>query len=181
MSSRRPGPRRVRGVALSGLLQPAPLLPGVLLSGLLLILAGCADQPVSIPSTDADPAERAACERFLADLPSVLAGERERALVRNGALGAAWGDPAIVLTCGGELPDDFDRFAQCVEANGVGWFVPADAEADQSATAAVTAAGYRPVVRVTVPGDYRPEGVASVIAQLADPVRAHLKLVDRCQ
>jgi len=166
MSWRRPGPRRVRGVALSGL---------------LLALAGCADEPVSIPSADVGPAARVTCEQFLADLPSQLAGQRKRALARNGALGAAWGDPAIVLTCGGELPDDFDRFAQCVEANGVGWFVPEDAEADQSSTAALTAAGYRPVVRVSVPGDYRPEGVASVMAQLADPVRDHLKLVDRCE
>ncbi len=166
MSSRRPGPRRVRGVALSGL---------------LLALAGCADEPVSISSPDVGPSARVTCEQFLADLPSELAGEQKRALARNGALGAAWGDPAIVLTCGGELPDDFDRFAQCVEANGVGWFVPADAEADQSSTAALTAAGYRPVVRVTVPGDYRPEGVASVMAQLADPVRQHLRLVDRCE
>ena len=166
MSSRRPGPRRVRGVALSGL---------------LLALAACADEPVSIASPDVGPAARVTCEQFLADLPSELAGEQKRALARNGALGAAWGDPAIVLTCGGELPDDFDRFAQCVEANGVGWFVPADTEADQSSTAALTAAGYRPVVRVNVPGDYRPEGVASVMAELADPVREHLSLTDRCE
>jgi len=166
MSSRRPGPRRVRGVALSGL---------------LLALAGCAGEPVTIPSTEAGPAARTACEQFVADLPAELAGEPERTLADESALGAAWGDPAIVLTCGGALPDDFDRFAQCVEANGVGWFVPDDAEADQSSTAALTAAGYRPVVRVTVPGDYRPEGVASVIAQLADPVREHLRLVDRCE
>ena len=151
------------------------------MSGLLLALAGCADEPVSIPSSDVGPAARVTCEQFLADLPSQLAGQRKRALARNGALGAAWGDPAIVLTCGGELPDDFDRFAQCVEANGVGWFVPEDAEADQSSTATLTAAGYRPVVRVTVPGDYRPEGVASAMAQLAVPVREHLKLVDRCE
>jgi hypothetical protein len=166
MSSRRPGPRRVRGVALCGL---------------LLALAGCADGPVSIPTTDANPAAEAVCEQFLADVPSVLAGERKRSLVRNGALGAAWGDPAIVLTCGGELPDDFDRFSQCVEANGVGWFVPADAEKDQSATAVLTAAGYRPLVQVSVPGDYRPEGVASVMAGLADPVEEHLKLVEPCE
>ena len=118
---------------------------------------------------------------FLADLPRELAGESERTVGDESALGAAWGDPAIVLTCGSELPDDFDRFAECVEANGVGWFVPSDAEADQSSTAALTAAGYRPVVRVTVPGDYRPEGVASIIAELADPVREHLRLVDRCE
>jgi len=163
---RRPGPRWVRGVVLSGL---------------LLVVTGCADEPVSIPTTDADSKDRVVCERFVADLPTLLAGQRERSLVRNGGLGAAWGDPEIVLTCGGELPDDFDRFAQCVEANGVGWFVPSDAEADQSSTATLTAAGYRPVVRVTVPGDYRPEGVASVMAQLADPVRGHLRLVDRCE
>ena len=166
MTARRPGPRRVRGVALSGL---------------LLVLAGCAEEPVSIPSTDAGPAERAACEPFLADLPRELAGESERVLADQSALGAAWGDPAIVLTCGGELSDDFDRFAQCVEVNGVGWFVPSDAETDQSSTAPLTAAGYRPVVRVTVPGDYRPEGVASVMAELADPVREHLRLVDPCE
>jgi hypothetical protein len=166
MSLRRPGPRRGRGVAVSGL---------------LVVLAGCADGPVSIPPTDAGPAASAVCEQFLADLPSELAGERERALVRDGALGAAWGDPAIVLTCGGELPDDFDRFSQCVEANGVGWFVPADAEKDQSATAVLTAAGYRPVVQISVPGDYRPEGVASVMAGLADPVEEHLKLVEPCE
>jgi Protein of unknown function (DUF3515) len=166
MSSRRPGPGWVRGVALSGL---------------LVGLAGCADEPVSIPPTDASPAARRVCEQFLADLPAVLADQRKRALARNGALGAAWGDPAIVLTCGGDLPDDFDRFAQCVEANGVGWFVPADAEADQSSTATLTAAGYRPVVTVTIPGDYRPEGVASVMAGLAGPVEDHLLLVDRCE
>jgi hypothetical protein len=166
MSLRRPGPQRGWGVAVSGL---------------LVVLAGCADGPVSIPPTDAGPAASAVCEQFLADLPPELAGERKRALVRNGALGTAWGDPAIVLTCGGELPDDFDRFSQCVEANGVGWFVPADAEKDQSATAVLTAAGYRPVVQVTVPGDYRPEGVASVMAGLADPVEEHLKLVEPCE
>jgi hypothetical protein len=150
------------------------------MSGLLLVLAGCGDEPVSISTPDVGPAARVTCEQFLADLPSRLAGEQKRDLARNGALGAAWGDPAIVLTCGGELPDEFDRFSSCIEANGVGWFVPAGAEADQSATASLTAAGYRPVVRVTVPADYRPEGVSSVMAELAAPVKAHLRLVEPC-
>jgi hypothetical protein len=163
---RRPGSRRVRGVV--------PF-------GLLVVLAGCADGPVSIPSTDASPADRVVCERFLSDLPTRLAGEQERALARNDALGEAWGDPAIILTCGGDLPADFDRFSRCIEANGVGWFVPADAESDQSATATLTAAGYRPVVQVSVPGDYRPEGVASVMAELAGPVKDHLELVQPCK
>jgi Protein of unknown function (DUF3515) len=166
MTQRRPGPRRVRGVAVSAL---------------VLAFAGCADEPVSISSPDVSSSVRITCQQFLADLPTHLAGEQKRALARNGALGAAWGDPPIILTCGGEPPDDFDRFAECVEANGVGWFVPAGAEDDQSSSAVVTAAGYRPVVRVRVPGDYRPEGVASVMAQLAEPVREHLRLIDRCE
>jgi hypothetical protein len=151
------------------------------MSGLLLVLGGCGDEPVSISSPDVGPAARVTCEQFLADLPSRLAGEQERALARDSALGAAWGEPPIVLTCGGERPDEFDRFSSCVEANGVGWFVPPRAEADQSATATLTAAGYRPVVRVTVPGDYRPEGISAVMAELAAPVKAHLRLVDRCE
>jgi Protein of unknown function (DUF3515) len=146
-----------------------------------LVLTGCGEDPVTISAPEVEGSERTICERFVADLPGELADEDGRSLAGDEALGAAWGDPPIVLTCGGDLPDDFDRFAECVEANGVGWFVPAEAEADQSSPATVTAAGYRPLVRVTVPGDYRPEGVAAIIAELARPVRDHLELVDRCE
>ena len=153
------------------------------MSGLVAaqLLTGCGEDPVTISAPEVEGPERATCERFVADLPGELADEASRSLAGDDALGAAWGDPPIVLTCGGDLPDDFDRFAECVEANGVGWFVPAEAEADQSSPATVTAAGYRPLVRVTVPGDYRPEGVAAIIAELARPVRDHLELVERCE
>ena len=120
---------------------------GVVCAACSLGLAGCGDEPVSDPHARRRPDGAAACEQ----LPRRPARQSWRASSRArspaGALGAAWGDPAMVLTCGGRLPDDFDRFSQCVEANGVGWFVPADAQADQSATATLTAAGYRPVVR----------------------------------
>ena len=153
------------------------------MSGLVaaLLLTGCGEDPVAIDAPEVSGSERAACERFVADLPGELADETGRSLAGDDALGAAWGDPPIVLTCGGDLPDDFDRFAECVEANGVGWFVPAETESDQSSPATLTAAGYRPLVRVTVPGEYRPEGLAAIIAELADPVREHLELVDPCE
>ncbi|HEX5861628.1 MAG TPA: DUF3515 domain-containing protein [Nocardioides sp.] len=168
MASRRPGPPRVRGAATSGLVAA-------------LLLTGCGEDPVTISAPEVRGSERATCERFVADLPDELADETRRTLADDQALGAAWGDPPIVLTCGGALPDDFDRFAQCVEANGVGWFVPPEAETDQSSSATLTAAGYRPLVRVAVPEDYRPEGVAAIIAELAGPVREHLELVDPCE
>jgi len=108
-----------------------------------------------------------------------MAGEARRLVSPAAALGAAWGDPAIVLRCGVPAPD-LSATAECLEANGVGWYVATDAE-DPEADATVTAAGYRPVVTVDIPGDHQPEGVASVTATLAPLVERHLELVDACE
>jgi hypothetical protein len=66
-------------------------------------------------------------------------------------------------------------------ANDVGWFVPEDVIADQEADVTFTAVGYRPIVSVTVPGKYRPSGPAAAIADLAQPVKDHLELVQDCK
>ena len=58
------------------------------------------------------------------------------------------------------LPE-LDPLAECLEANGVGWYVTTDGRRGPEADATVTAAGYRPVVAVEIPGDYQPEGVAT--------------------
>lgn len=170
---RRPGSTRTRGVVASAAL---PL--GLLLSSLL---AGCgALGPVAVTSPEVSAADRAACEALLGDLPEVLAGEDVREVSPASALGAAWGDPAITLTCGVSLPEEFDEFSSCEEADGVGWFVPVDQVEDQSADVTLTAAGFRPIVQVVLPGSYRPEGAATVITQLGKPVSRHLELVDEC-
>ena len=154
------------------------------LSGCLLLvpaLASCSDTgPVPVDSPSVGEADRATCEAFLDDLPGTLAGQERRDVTPTDALGSAWGDPAITLTCGASLPADFDRFATCVEADGVGWFVPVAESSDQSSDVTLTAAGYRPIVRVELPATYRPEGAASVLSQLAQPVKDRLELVDRC-
>ena len=85
------------------------------------------------------------------------------------------------MRCGVGVPAEFDEFAPCEVANGVGWFVPEDQIDDQDADLVFTAVGYRPIVSVEVPHDYRPEGGAAVIAELAQPVRDHLELVDDCE
>ena len=163
---------RTRGAVVSALSACLLLVP---------VLASCSDTgPVSVDSPSVSDADRTACEAFLDDLPGTLAGQERRDVTPAHALGAAWGDPAITLTCGVSLPADFDRFATCEEANGVGWFVPVDQSSDQSSDVTLTAAGYRPIVRVELPASYRPEGAASVIAQLARPVKDDLELVDRC-
>jgi hypothetical protein len=85
------------------------------------------------------------------------------------------------VRCGVDVPADFDATAHCEVANGVGWFVPDEQIDDQDADLVFTAVGYRPIVSVEVPHDYRPEGSAAVIADLAGPVMDHLELVDPCE
>ena len=94
--------------------------------------------------------------------------------------GAAWGDPAIVLTCGVGVPAEFDEFSACTEASGVGWFVPPEQEDDQGSDVLLTAVSYSPRVSLFVPADRRGAPSADALATLADPVREHLTLVDEC-
>ena len=152
---------------------------------LALALAGCGDEPVIIDSPRLDAADADACRSLLDDLPDQLYDEDRRLVAPAAAYGAAWGDPAIVLTCGAPLPEGLDDLSPCLEANGVGWFLPPGAEDDLAddedpADVTIAAAGYRPVVAVTIPGDYRPGGVAAVTAGLAAAVEANLELVDPC-
>ena len=144
-------------------------------------LSACGDDgPVAIDSPQLADGPLRVCRAFLADLPDTLNDEARRPVSPEGALGAAWGDPAITLTCGVSVPDDFDQFAFCQETNGVGWFIPDADIDDESADVTFTALGYRPIVQVHLPADYRPDGAASVPAELAEVVTANLELVRRC-
>jgi hypothetical protein len=123
----------------------------------------------------------AACHAFIDDVPRRLAGEERRKVNPANSLAAAWGDPAIIVRCGVDVPAEFDEFAHCEIANGVGWFVPDDVIADQEADVTFTAVGYRPIVAIEMPHGYRPEGGAAVIAELAQPVEDNLELVEDCE
>ena len=142
-------------------------------------LAGCAG-PVSIDASELDAADRAACAAFLDDLPDELADEGERDLDPDDALGAAYGDPPIVVTCVAQVPAEFDDVSACEQVNDVGWFVPYDQVADPDADAVLTAMSHHPFVQVTVPADYRPDGAAAVLADLAKPIADNLEGVDDC-
>jgi len=148
---------------------------------LVASLGGCADEPITLDSPGVTAANLAACNAFLDDLPKRLAGHERRKVNPANALGRAWGDPAIIVRCGVDVPPEFDEFAHCEVANDVGWFVPEEQIADQDADATLTAVGYRPVVSVEVPADDRPEGAAAALAELAEPVKEHLELVEDCE
>jgi hypothetical protein len=143
-------------------------------------LVACGNDPISIPTPRLTAADQARCRRLVDALPGEVAGPEVRQSQPAAALGRAWGDPAIVAECGVELPSDFSRTSACTQADGVGWFVPDAQVADSSADVVMSTAGYRPILQVTVPAHYRPNGVAAAMVQLAPMVKEYTELVKPC-
>jgi hypothetical protein len=144
------------------------------------VVAGCGKEPVSIPTLRMTASDQARCQRLVNALPTKVADQSPRKTQPAAALAGAWGDPAIVAQCGVGVPADFTRTAGCQEADGVGWFIPQDQVDDQSADVTMATAGYRPVVQVTVPASYRPNGLAAAMVELAPMVKDYTRLVHPC-
>jgi hypothetical protein len=87
--TRRLGPAAVRGVCVGT-------------TALLLVatLTGCADEPITLEQPQVSAEDLAACNAFLEDVPRRLDGEERRKVNPANSLGAAWGDPAIIVRCG---------------------------------------------------------------------------------
>ena len=149
----------------------------------VLLVTGCAPGPLAVEPPSPAPDEVAACEDFLAGLPDELAGEHRREITGGDGLVAAWGDPAIVLTCGVGAPAEFGRASTCIEANGTGWFVPDSVllDPDQQVDVTMTAVEFRPRVEVVLPGDYRPDGFLAVTGTIGRLVSDELDLEERCR
>jgi hypothetical protein len=145
-----------------------------------LALSGCSPDPVPIDAADLDADDRTACREFLDDLPNELAEESRRDVRPSDAVGAAYGDPPIVITCVDRAPDGFDELAECQQVNDVGWYVPDEQVSDPNAGAVLTAMSHSPFVQAEIPSDYRPDGAAAVLAELSLPIAANLELVDEC-
>ncbi len=148
---------------------------GVVASTALVALActGCASTP-TIADVDLSAADRTACEALVADLPDTLAGQERREVEPTDALGAAWGDPAYVLACGVPRPSGYEPTAECSVIEGVGWYVTDDQLTDLSQDATPVALSLQPLVEVTVPADYRTEGIDRALAELAPALEEHL-------
>jgi hypothetical protein len=147
---------------------------------LVALLAGCSAGPVAVSEPpDLSSADREICRALLDEVPDSLGGRERRRVEPNDALGAAWGDPPIVMTCGGEAPA-LSPTAICEEANGVGYFVEDAPLKDDSLDVTLVTAGYDPIITVTVPAEQRPEGIAAAMAGLAAAVEAHTELVREC-
>jgi hypothetical protein len=142
----------------------------------LVATSGCGD--VEVPATDVSGAEHRACERLVEAVPDQVADQPRRD-TEEGALGAAWGDPPIVLRCGVGTPKGYDRFAACQTVNGLDWFVPDEASDDQSLDVVMTTVGRRPSVEVVLPATYRPPVAAMV--DLGEVIKEHTEATRPCR
>lgn len=136
--------------------------------------------PVAVDSPDLTGADAAACASLLDDLPATLAGRAAREVSPASAPAAAWGDPALVLTCGVEEPAGLDEFASCQVVDGVDWFVPPEQLDDPEGDVLMTTVGTRPRVSLLVPADLRGSTSSTALVELAEPVKDDLEKVDRC-
>ena len=162
---RRPAPTRGRGAVVCTALA-------------VLLLQGCG--PVELPTPDLSDEDAAACADLVEALPEVLVGHEAVETEPEGAPGAAWGDPPIVLSCGGPEGEGFGPVSECIRANDVDWYVPSEQEADQEADLTITLVDHEPRLLLEVPADYRPDDVAAVLAELAAPVKQHLRRTEPC-
>lgn len=156
-----------------------PLLP---LLGLSTLLSACSSGDVEISSGDVTPDERAACQQLVDAVPAELDGLAARKVTPAKALGRAWGDPAIVLSCGVAMPESFQPGASCEEVNGVGWYVPTDQFSDLGQELTIYTIGREPVVELVIPSDQRRDAAfaADALATLADPVKQAIPDAEPC-
>ena len=144
------------------------------------LLAGCGGGPVRVDAATPSAEDQAACTDLLAALPASVADVDRRDVEPDGAWGAAWGDPPIVLTCGGAAPAEFDAASACTTVNGVDWFIPQDqldtlADIDRT----MTAVHQDPQVQVRLPPEHWPP--ATTMADLSGPVTEHTRRTGQCR
>ncbi len=147
---------------------------------LLLVLPACGTGQVHIADRALPSEDATVCEALIDSLPDTLAGQPRRQVSPDDALGAAWGDPAYVLTCGVSKPDDYARDAPCSDFGGVGWFIADDQIDDLRVDADLTALTHTPYVQLQVPSRYRTDGIDGALTELAPLLKAHLRAGDPC-
>jgi hypothetical protein len=158
---------------------------GVVAFAALALLAGCGDDPPEIHASEMSAEDAQACRDFVAALPDTLAGQEAVEVTGDTEYGAAWGDPAIVLTCGVDVPPDFEDTSTCIAVKRTGWFVPDDVfkdmfEGDETTDVPMTEMNYRPRIHVDLPGEYRPDGFPNTAGGLADLIESDLERVGEC-
>jgi len=144
-------------------------------------LTGCSPGSVELGPVNATGATEQVCRDFLDALPTAVAGEEGREVTPSDALGAAWGDPAIVVECGVEEPEGIGPVPACLTVNGVDWYLPEDQVAppgEEQGTVTIWTLNREATVSLELPGEYWPP--ATALADLTDSVE-EIPATGRCR
>jgi hypothetical protein len=122
------------------------------------LLAGCSSAlPVPPPSPLPSGAAAYTCASLHGQLPDKVDGRTVTAVKPQNSFTNAWGDPAIILTCGVPRPAALGPASQLVVIDGVTWFPEKLSSGYRFTTTDRTV-----YVQVDVPSAYAPEGNALV-------------------
>jgi hypothetical protein len=112
------------------------------------LLSGCSSVVHVTP-----PEHAAGCESATAKWPAKVANQETRAVDPNGGdenAARAWGDPAVIATCGWPALGPTDM--ECLDVDGVYWVVEPLSDGVK-----FTTFGREPAIQVLVPDAYKPE------------------------
>lgn len=143
-----------------------------------VLLSGCGSPVLDVASDDVAPADQGSCRELIKALPDRVADQPRRE-VSGSNYSAAWGEEAIVLRCGVEMPSEFEATSECHQAAGIGWFIPPGTDADQSLDVEMVTVHRSPAVEVVVPASLRPPVTAMV--DLAEAITQHTKSTGDCR
>lgn len=142
------------------------------LAGLLaaaLFCAGCGALQVDAYPTEPDT--QTVCTGLFNDLPKEVDGQSHRRVEDD--IAAAWGDPAIILRCGVEEPEDLQPSSRCDEVENIGWLAEETEDGHL-----FTTIGREFYVSVEVPSQYDP--AADALVDLSDAIGRHDPEDDGC-
>jgi len=114
------------------------------------------------PASQLSAATRAACAALVSTLPNALEAAQRRTTAPRSATTAAWGDPAITLSCGGASGSPLD---EPFSVNGIRWALH-----DIGAGRTWTTLDRHPAVVITMPDAY--ENQAELVGALTDALAA---------
>ena len=141
--------------------------------------SGTPDGPVEADAPSPAAADRDACRSLHEALPEQVADQDSRPVEPETDWAAAWGDPAIVLTCGGPPAEGFKRTSTCTTVNGVDWFIPEEQlESPEAVELTMTTVNREPVVEVLMPAEYWPP--ATTLADLSSAVARSTEATGSC-
>jgi hypothetical protein len=139
----------------------------------VLVLAGCSLAAVTVhpPAPTGSVAEQ--CAHLGNALPQRIESLRPRVISPRSPLVHAWGNPAVVLTCGVVKPAGYSAAtAQLADVNGVSWFEQQQGNQVVWTTLRPAESGPTVNVQLVVPTHYQAQG--AFLVDFAQPLKTAL-------